>query len=394
MRHSVTALLKFRNREPSLAYIELVEILYTTMVPVVVVGILLASIGCLIAVETRDVSIAILTAAVVIVTLVRALNNVMFQHRRKQVELDTLASRYWERRYAVGSFVFAGLLGALNARALSLGAPLVPVLATGIIFGYASGLVARISVRPVICVISLLIAVVPTVATLPVYVGHADTFYGKATYIMLMILLSGFTFISLETVRHIYTHVLQSLITKRDLMALAGQDPLTGLPNRIVLRSRLDESVARIERTGGLMALHCLDLDRFKFVNDTLGHPAGDLLLQAVSQRITGILQSGDTVARLGGDEFVVVQVGIKSRDEAAALAGRISRVVSEPYSLSGEKADVGVSIGIAVAPRDGQDMEQLINCADEALYAAKRAGRGAIRFFTESIDEMPHSVE
>jgi diguanylate cyclase (GGDEF)-like protein len=387
MRNPVTYIFSRGPREPGPALIELVDILYTTLIPVVVVACLVATIGCLMAIETKDPALAVLTGLTAVASGIRIANIVMFRRERKSNALTVRGAKEWERRYAVGSYLFAGLLGALTARALCLGHPLIPILAIGIIFGYASGLVARVSIRPLICMNSLLMSVIPTVLALIVHVNLAQSFYGRATYIVVMVLLAGFTIISFETVKHIHGSVLQSLITKRDLMALAGQDALTGLPNRIVLRSKLNEGVARLERVGSLMALHCLDLDRFKAVNDTLGHPAGDALLQSVAKRIAAILQAGDTVARLGGDEFVVIQIGIKAREEAEALARRIIRVVSEPYGLSGGRAEIGVSIGIAVAPNDGHDMELLIACADEALYSAKRSGRGMVRFFGEDSD-------
>jgi diguanylate cyclase (GGDEF)-like protein len=127
------------------------------------------------------------------------------------------------------------------------------------------------------------------------------------------------------------------------------------------------------------MAIHCLDLDRFKYVNDTHGHPARDALLQAASQRMMRTLQAGDTVARLGGDEFIIVQPAIKNIDEARLLGHRIVRVVGEPYNIDGQEVRVGVSLGIAFAPKDGTDLEHLTACADAALYRAKHAGRGTV---------------
>ncbi|MGN6424603.1 MAG: diguanylate cyclase domain-containing protein [Asticcacaulis sp.] len=388
MRHMLTVFSAPFKKEPDTVYVELVDILYTTLAPVIMVGALMLGIGALISFESKDAALGALSVLTAAATLIRAAAILLYRRARQAADFDVSAARQWERRYAVGSFIFALMVGAFNARALVIGDPHAPLLTTGLIFGYGSGIVARVSVRPAICIPSLFLAVAPTVAALSVHVNLAQGFYGKASYAVLMFMLVSFSLIGLETVRHIHKSILQSLTTKRDLMALAGQDALTGLPNRVVLRARLDEGVARAERNGDVMALLCLDLDRFKAVNDTLGHPAGDALLQAVAGRIRGLLQAGDTVARLGGDEFVVMQTGVRRRDDAEALAQRLIRALSAPYSLSGVTAEIGVSIGVALAPRHGHDMEQLIKCADEALYAAKRAGRGVVRFFADGQSE------
>ncbi|RYJ02034.1 MAG: diguanylate cyclase, partial [Acetobacteraceae bacterium] len=162
---------------------------------------------------------------------------------------------------------------------------------------------------------------------------------------------------------------------------LAHHDSLTGLANRILLRTRLDAAVARAQR-GEACAVLCLDLDHFKDVNDTLGHPVGDRLLQAVTERILAEVRDQDTVARLGGDEFAIVQIGVRHPRGAATLAQRLVETLGAPFDLDGHHVIVGASIGIAVAPEDGPDPDQLLRNADMALYRAKAAGRGAFRFF------------
>jgi diguanylate cyclase (GGDEF)-like protein len=129
------------------------------------------------------------------------------------------------------------------------------------------------------------------------------------------------------------------------------------------------------------MALHLLDLDGFKAVNDTYGHPAGDLLLQEVARRMLATVRAGDTVARLGGDEFVIIQMGINQDSEAEMLARRLIRSLSAPYQINGETLRVSVSVGIALAPEQGRDLEHLIACADAALYRSKEGGKGQLRF-------------
>jgi diguanylate cyclase (GGDEF)-like protein len=164
---------------------------------------------------------------------------------------------------------------------------------------------------------------------------------------------------------------------------MAHHDALTGLPNRVLLRQRLDEAIARAHATeSGGLAVHCLDLDRFKEVNDTLGHAIGDALLESVAGRLRGCVRDTDTVARVSGDEFVVVQSPIGLPSEASALAQRIAATVTEPFVLFGHQVRVGTSIGIALTANDGTAPEQLLRHADLALYRAKTEQRGTHRFF------------
>jgi diguanylate cyclase (GGDEF)-like protein len=167
---------------------------------------------------------------------------------------------------------------------------------------------------------------------------------------------------------------------------MARHDVLTNLPNRVLLREHLEQAVVRMRR-GESFAVLCLDLDRFKSVNDTLGHSIGDSLLKAVAERLLRCVGEGDTVARLGGDEFAIVQIGIERPEESSALAAQILESVSEPYDLEGNHVVVGTSIGIALAPGDGTDPDQLLKNADMALYLAKADGRGTHRFFEPEMD-------
>ena len=135
------------------------------------------------------------------------------------------------------------------------------------------------------------------------------------------------------------------------------------------------------------MAVHLLDLDHFKNVNDTLGHPAGDKLLKMVADRLRALVRETDTIARMGGDEFAILQVAIAQPADATALAQRIIEAVSEPYDIDGHQVVIGTSVGIAVGPDDGVDPDQLIRNADLALYRAKGDGRGTYRFFEPEMD-------
>ena len=167
---------------------------------------------------------------------------------------------------------------------------------------------------------------------------------------------------------------------------LAHHDPLTDLPNRTLFRIRLEEALGRARR-GESFAVCCLDLDRFKDVNDSLGHPVGDALLQAVTRRLLAELRETDTVARLGGDEFAVIQSSVHQPGDAIALAERLIAALGAPFTIEGNRVVVGASIGIAVAPGDGLDADLLLRNADMALYRAKADGRGRFSFFETDMD-------
>jgi diguanylate cyclase (GGDEF)-like protein len=170
------------------------------------------------------------------------------------------------------------------------------------------------------------------------------------------------------------------------MMHMAHHDALTGLPNRVLFRQKLEEALARARR-GSMFAVLCLDLDHFKAVNDTLGHPIGDELLRAVTDRLRAELRETDTVARLSGDEFAILQTSVNQPHDATALARRLVAVLSAPYQLSGHSVIVGASIGIAVVPTDGTDPDTLLKNADLALYKAKANGRAGHCFFAPELD-------
>ena len=167
---------------------------------------------------------------------------------------------------------------------------------------------------------------------------------------------------------------------------MALHDPLTDLPNRALFRERLEQALHRIPR-GEACAVLCLDLDQFKSVNDTLGHPIGDALLKAVTARLLRLVRPTDTIARLGGDEFAIVQSSVNHPQDATTLSVRLLRELSLPYELEGHQVVIGTSIGIAVAPSDGTDPDQLLKNADLALYQAKGDGRGRYRYFEPEMD-------
>ena len=167
---------------------------------------------------------------------------------------------------------------------------------------------------------------------------------------------------------------------------MARHDALTNLPNRVLFHEQLEHGLRRADSSDQLAVL-CLDLDHFKDINDSLGHPIGDALLKEVGRRLKATVGEHDTVTRLGGDEFAVVQIGRSEEAAARALAGRLVEVISAPYAIDDHQIVIGVSIGISLSPQDGSNPDELLKNADLALYRAKADGRGTYRFFETGMD-------
>jgi diguanylate cyclase (GGDEF)-like protein/PAS domain S-box-containing protein len=171
------------------------------------------------------------------------------------------------------------------------------------------------------------------------------------------------------------------------LLHTAHHDALTGLPNRALLADRLRREIARARRGDRPFALHLVDLDGFKSINDVLGHVIGDKFLKVVAERLQSIARAGDTVARIGGDEFGILQSRVTRSEEAAELAARILRLVSEPYQFAGERICINASVGTTLHPADGSEAEELLKNADLAMYRAKADGGNLVRFYAADMN-------
>jgi diguanylate cyclase (GGDEF)-like protein len=169
---------------------------------------------------------------------------------------------------------------------------------------------------------------------------------------------------------------------------LARFDELTGLANRSQFRERITAMLGDGHSRENNVTIHLIDLDRFKTINDTLGHPIGDKLLKEVAARLTGVIGPADMITRFGGDEFVVLQIGTERQQDAKTLAQRLARALNEPFQIEGHRIDIGASIGIAMAPHDSVDPDDLLKKADMALYAAKNGGGGNHRFFAIEMED------
>jgi len=185
----------------------------------------------------------------------------------------------------------------------------------------------------------------------------------------------------------VYLKMMAHRAAQADAIFFAEHDSLTGIPNRKRLGETARAALAWNRRNKKHVAALLIDLDRFKDVNDTFGHAAGDDLLKALAERLSSAIREEDMVARLGGDEFVILQVGMAQPSGASFLADRLSKALSKPYDVGNSQLVCGASIGVAIAPTDAWEWDTLLTCADTALYKAKSEGRGTVRFFEAGMD-------
>lgn len=327
--------------------------------PILIIGVAFAMVGAIICARVDDPTLRFLAVVGALVGVGRL----------------TKAARH-PSASALGSFAFAACLGAMGARTLLVGDEATRTLAVALTFGYAAGLLMRGVSRPGVGVPSLLLASSPIIAA---------TFWSRDLVslalggLMLLMLVGG-----LERLKRVRGDYVARAERERRFAELARADELTGLANRLALREFRDGLPRWVEteaQSGPLIAAHCLDLDRFKPINDALGHAVGDAVLKAVAARLVRAVGPRDFVARLGGDEFLVVQMNAANEDEVAALARRLSRAIQAPLFLQGHSLSVDVSVGAAVAPALGVDLDELIHRADAALYDCKtgRSRTGAV---------------
>lgn len=362
---------------------EVMATLYGTLVPIVFVGLSQAIVGGITAWQTGDLTTAILTVAGVVVAVVRVLGVQAYRRRAAgSSPLDRTEAAIWEWRYTTGSFISALILGLFAARSMILDDALCTVMAIGIGFGFGAGVVARLSLCPRVAILALLAIGLPVIAV---------TFMQPdARHFGLGLLFAIYLAASMEMVRLTHKSTVSHITLKQQFEQLARLDPMTGVFNRSVLNTDLADMVAR-QGTG--VAVHAIDLDHFKAANDRFGHPVGDALLKQVTERLKSIARPGDLIVRMGGDEFILAQKQSSDRRNVEVRAQQICDAVSAPYHIGGHDIVIGVSVGVAMSPDDGQSVEALLVRSDDALYRAKQ-NRGGYVFADNPLQGMGGSYQ
>jgi diguanylate cyclase (GGDEF)-like protein len=350
-------------------YMEIIAGLYGTLVPIVSMGIGQLIVGTITVRESGDIATAVLTALGVVVAFVRAFGVLAYRRRvAGKTPLDRAEAARWELPYAAGTAMTALTLGLFAARSLILNDTICSVMAIGIGFGFGAGVVVRLSLRPAVAVVDLLATGMPAIVV---------TFMRPdAPHVGLGLMLTIYLVGSLEMVRHTYNSTINHITLKQQFEQLARLDPLTGIFNRSILDTDLVQMMT--DSKVGTVAIHAIDLDHFKAANDRFGHPVGDALLKQVAARLKSVTSPGDLIVRMGGDEFILVQKSASCGD-AELMAQRIFESVSAPYRVAGHDVAIGVSIGVAVSPDDGQSVDALLSRSDKALYRAKQSRGGYV---------------
>jgi diguanylate cyclase (GGDEF)-like protein len=362
---------------PDGTYLDLVRSIHATLLPSAIIAVSFIFVGALIAIETPDPALDILIGFGMLAVTARIANLLLTRARISNEALDVAEARILERRFAFFYLSFALLFGAFSARAFQVASPEAHMLILGLMFGYGAGVAVGISLRPRIAIASLLVAILPAAIVAPL----TPTPMHLAVTLLLLLFLGG----GIHSVMLRYRNAVRGITMRRTYESLARSDALTGLRNRLSLREDFDQVVGR-GQPAGILVVHCLDLDKFKPVNDLYGHPVGDALLRAVSTRLNRLLRQGDVAARLGGDEFVVLQNGAMHTGEAELLARRIRREMARPFSIEGHRILIGASVGYAISPDHGRNMDVLIARADDALCRIKRAGGGVAAYVPAAI--------
>lgn len=357
---------------PNGVYPELVRSLFRTLMPSSIMSVGYVVCFGVLASAAQDTGLVVFACLGVLSGAARLLVVLLGRGQAAQATLTVERARALELRFAVAYFQFALLLGVSAVYVFLLEPAEYHMLTMCLLVGYGAGVASGIGLRPWIALPSMICATVPAAL---VALLHPEAVYW-ATSVMGVALLAG----GAQSVMTRYRVATIEIAQRVAFEALARRDDLTGLPNRLAMREWYVDHVIKNAVDRQPFAVHCLDLDDFKPVNDVFGHVIGDTVLKAIAARLTRAVPRGDMVVRLGGDEFAVIQRNVHDPQEAADLASRLRTVISEPFSIQDRSVGVSACIGYTLSPVGSNDLEALIYRADRALYDAKSAGKGMIR--------------
>ncbi|MEC3911720.1 EAL domain-containing protein [Sphingobium sp. CR2-8] len=368
----------------------LVKALYASPASLLSGAISGGSLGLVVAYYAQLPPITVISVLICVVGVSRSISAVYFQ--RQLAHQDRPASPIWGASYELGAWAYAALLGLHALATLTMtDAATLHVLSVGMVASYAGGISGRNAGRVHVAVGQTCFSLLPTSLGLILAGGLGYTVLGILCFLMI--------FAMAEITKTTHRVVLQALLAKNEKAMLAQKferlaryDSLTGVENRMAMQMRLQDLFEQRESDQDAMAILWMDLDRFKEINDTLGHMVGDQLLCQVAERLIHSVSGRAHVARFGGDEFIII-CAHGDRVVADAVACDIMREFAHPFDVSGYSLSVTASMGIAVAPADGREADELLRHADLALYQAKHGGRNRHSRFDWSMKERQNRV-
>lgn len=361
--------IRFTSRKdlPDDVRVELVHLLYSSLPQAAILAVTVTAASAAFALTCGSGAEAVV--AVVTAVLSNARIWLILRFKRTQTStIDLLEALKWGRYFGALALAVGIGLAILVLRAVALDRLDFFILFFGIILSFCTGAATRASVVPWIPVATGYVMLIACIVALTRRPEFGCQFGGWFLILMLIAYL--------EACLHLEGTVVDKILARRAVAWAAAHDGLTGLPNRSSFATQLEAAGIRAREQGEQCSILYLDLDRFKHVNDTLGHAAGDELLIQVATRLRDAAKAGG-VYRLGGDEFVVLLENGATSALARTVAAQIVTEVGRPYVLTEGPAEVGISVGIAHMPNEGTDPQKLLKLADRALYAAKQGGRG-----------------
>lgn len=356
------------ERLPEGTYVELVQSLFGLTAPALIMTLCFAGTGAYILLRHPDDALIAFYAASIVASFVRLA--VLFGLRgvARSPGLDGQGARRIERRFGYSYIAFATAFGLYAARAYRVIDTDLHIPLVAMVFGYGAGVAATVSLRLWISVTAILIAIVPMILVSLLMPGGSHW----GTGILTALFLGG----GVTSMVQRYRDTAAQISMRRLMETLARQDDLTGLPNRLVLRERF-EALAADPDGSALIAVHCVDINRLKPVNEMYGHRAGDALLKAVAQRLRRVVRGDNLVIHLNGDDFVVIQPNMAEAREAGLLAQQIVANLDKSYMVAGEDIIITANIGYTVDLQRGADLERLLVAAERALAGGKRGASG-----------------
>jgi diguanylate cyclase (GGDEF)-like protein len=375
--HAKTGVGNLLDRSDQAFYAELVGALYSTPKSIfgaTIAALLIISISAALG---GDPLFAIFFASFLIVGIARTGTALLYNHARHDTD-DFAPVRRWELAALVGAWAFVGLSGAYTL-AFHAGTD-VEILISCCVMGYIAGISSRNASRPFITIGQISFTCIPFTLAL---LWRAD---------LVHLVLAGFIGVLYVSTIIICRTVFDNIVARHEafkrIETLAQRDVLTDLWSRAAFFDLLERRLAQAAKVNDPIALIAIDLDRFKDINDTLGHPAGDTVLKEVADRLRSAVGAGDEISRIGGDEFLVVLTGANAMG-VDNTARRILAELSHPFMVKMTNSVCGASIGYAVAPKDGETLDALLRNADLALYEAKKRGRGQIFAYSATLSRL-----